>query len=151
METEFKEPQKVNTGLQNEIPGLDATKPQSLAKIQSAPEADNQLEMIGAQVSQFLAEIPQDLNKFYSAYKTPIVALTVLLSSFVALRVLLAILAAVNDIPLVSPVFELIGIGYSGWFVFRYLLQAPTRKELAAEIESLKTQVTGKNTTETVN
>jgi hypothetical protein len=151
METEFKEPQNVNTALQNEMPLLDGTNPQTLAKLPPAEESNNQLEMIGAQVSQFLAEIPEDLSKFYSAYKTPIIALIVFLASVVTLRVLLAMLAAVNDIPLVSPIFELIGIGYSGWFVFRYLLKAPTRKELAVEIESFKKQITGKNTTESLN
>ncbi|MEA5593882.1 CAAD domain-containing protein [Rivularia sp. UHCC 0363] len=149
METEYKEPQ-VNTVLQNEMPALEGTNSQSLAMLPPAEEP-NQLEMIGAKVSQFLAEIPQDLNKFYSAYKTPIIALAVFLASFVTLRVVLAMLAAVNDVPLVSPIFELIGIGYTGWFVLRYLLKAPTRKELAAEIESFKRQITGKNTTESLN
>ncbi len=107
--------------------------------------------MVGAKISQFLAEIPEDLNKFYSAYKTPLIGLAVFLASFVALRVVLAMLAAVNDIPLVSPVFELIGIGYTGWFTFRYLLKAPTRKELAAEIKSFKKQITGQNKTESLN
>ena len=50
-----------------------------------------------------------------------------------------------NDIPLVSPTFELIGIGYSVWFVYRYLLKASTRQELTHEISTLKTQVVGGN------
>ena len=151
METEFKEPQKVDTVLQNEMPAIDGTKPQTLAKLPPADTSDSQFEMLGAKISQFLAEIPQDLNKFYSAYKTPLIALAVFFASFVTLKVVLAMLAAVNDIPLVSPIFELIGIGYSGWFTFRYLLKAPTRKELAVEIESFKKQITGQNTTENLN
>ncbi|WP_243903127.1 CAAD domain-containing protein, partial [Aetokthonos hydrillicola] len=47
------------------------------------------------------------------------------------------------DIPLVAPTFELIGIGYSVWFVYRYLLKASTRQELTDEIAGLKTQVVG--------
>ena len=151
METEFKEPQKVDTALQSEMPAIDATNPQTIAKLPPADTSDSQLEMVGEKISQFLAEIPQDLNKFYSAYKTPLIGLGVFLASFVALRVVLAMLAAINDIPLVSPIFELIGIGYSGWFTFRYLLKAPTRKELAVDIESFKKQITGQNTTESLN
>lgn len=151
METEFKEPQKVNTGLQNEMPGLDSTEAQTLAKLPITEKPDSQLEMIGTQVSQFLAEIPQDLNKFYNAYKTPLVGFAGLLASFIALKVVLAMLAAVNSIPLLSPVFELIGIGYTGWFVFRYLLKAPTRKELSTEVKSFKKQITGNNTTQSLN
>lgn len=152
METEFKEPQQANTALQTEeMPALDGTNPQTLAKLSPAETSDNQLEIVGAKISQFLAEIPQDLNKFYSAYKTPLIGLAVFLASFVTLRVVLAMLAAINDIPLVSPIFELIGIGYSGWFVFRYLLKAPTRKELGVEIESFKKQITGNNAKESLN
>lgn len=151
METEYKEPQKVDTALQNEMPALDGTNPQTIAKLPPAETSDNQLEIIGAKISKFLKEIPEDLKKFYSAYKTPLIGLAVFLASFVALRVVLAMLAAVNDIPLVSPVFELIGIGYTGWFTFRYLLKAPTRKELAVEIESFKKQITGQNNTESLN
>jgi len=150
METEYKEPENINTALQNEMPALDGTNPQTLAKLPPADEPD-QLQMIGAKISLFLAEIPQDLNKFYSAYKTPIIALAVFLASFVTLRVVLAMLAAVNGIPLVSPIFELIGIGYTSWFVFRYLLKAPTRKELADEIASFKKEITGNKTTESLN
>jgi len=50
-----------------------------------------------------------------------------------------------NDIPLVAPTFELIGIGYSAWFVYRYLLKASTRQELTNEIATLKSQVIGKD------
>ncbi|MEO0686250.1 MAG: hypothetical protein AAFY76_14730, partial [Cyanobacteria bacterium J06649_11] len=87
METEFKEPQQANTALQTEeMPALDGTNPQTLAKLSPAETSDNQLEIVGAKISQFLAEIPQDLNKFYSAYKTPLIGLAVFLASFVTLR-----------------------------------------------------------------
>ncbi len=65
------------------------------------------------------------------------------MGSIVGVKVLLAILDALNDIPLVAPTFELIGIGYSAWFVYRYLLKASTRKELTTEITTLKSQVVG--------
>ena len=57
-------------------------------------------------------------------------------------------LDALNGIPLVSPTFELIGIGYSAWFVNRYLLKASNRQELAQEIQGLKQQVVGSQESE---
>jgi hypothetical protein len=60
----------------------------------------------------------------------------------------LAVLDAINDIPLLSPVFELVGIGYTAWFVYRYLLKVETRKELGEEFKSLKGQVVGKDSVE---
>ncbi|MEH1819667.1 MAG: CAAD domain-containing protein [Nostoc sp.] len=60
-----------------------------------------------------------------------------------ALRIFLAVLKAINDIPLVSPFLELIGLGYTIWFAFRYLLKDSTRQELAVEIRLLKKHILG--------
>jgi hypothetical protein len=40
---------------------------------------------------------------------------------------------------------ELVGLGYSSWFVYRYLLFKESRAELLEDIESLKQQISGKN------
>ncbi|KAM0050432.1 putative cyanobacterial aminoacyl-tRNA synthetase, CAAD domain, protein CURVATURE THYLAKOID 1 [Helianthus debilis subsp. tardiflorus] len=37
---------------------------------------------------------------------------------------------------------ELVGVGYSGWFVYRYLLFESSRKELTTNIESIKKKIT---------
>nr|MDJ0901521.1 CAAD domain-containing protein [Xenococcus sp. MO_188.B8] len=60
-------------------------------------------------------------------------------------RVILAVLAAINDFPLLAPLFELIGLGYTTWFVYRYLWKESSRKELKDEFEVLKSQVMGRN------
>ncbi|CAL9062209.1 unnamed protein product, partial [Musa banksii] len=50
------------------------------------------------------------------------------------------IVGAVNSVPLIM---ELVGLGYTGWFVYRYLLFKESRKELASDIESLKKKIVG--------
>jgi hypothetical protein len=70
------------------------------------------------------------------------------ITAIVTVKVLLAVLDSLNGIPLVAPTFELIGIGYSAWFVYRYLLKASTRQELTSEITTLKSQVVGKDSSE---
>ena len=55
------------------------------------------------------------------------------------------VLDAVNDIPFVAPTFELIGLGYSAWFAYRYLLGAKNREELARLSKSMKEYVFGKD------
>ncbi|XP_039160607.1 protein CURVATURE THYLAKOID 1A, chloroplastic-like [Eucalyptus grandis] len=57
------------------------------------------------------------------------------LSSFVA--------EAINSVPLLPKVMELLGLGYTGWFVYRYLLFKSSRKELASDIEALKKKIAG--------
>lgn len=39
---------------------------------------------------------------------------------------------------------ELVGLGYSAWFVWRYLLFKESRKDLAEDIEAMKVAITGK-------
>lgn len=123
--------------------GMAATEPAPLAKLPPAPQTDEQWQRVGTQISVFLAELPDYIGKFFNDYKQPIITVGLLLTGIITVRVVLAVLDALNDIPLLSPTFELIGIGYSAWFVSRYLLKASQRQELAQEIKNLKQQVVG--------
>ncbi|XP_077241061.1 protein CURVATURE THYLAKOID 1A, chloroplastic-like [Tasmannia lanceolata] len=53
------------------------------------------------------------------------------------------VVGAINSVPLLPKVMELVGLGYTGWFVYRYLLFKSSRKELATDIESLKKKIAG--------
>ncbi len=109
----------------------------------SSNQSTQQWQQIGERISAFLAELPEYLSEFFSEYKRPLITIGLLLSGIVTVKLTLAILGAVNDIPLLAPTFELIGLGYSAWFVYRYLLRAVNRKELAEDFDVLKEQVLG--------
>ncbi|PRW59626.1 CURVATURE THYLAKOID chloroplastic-like isoform B [Chlorella sorokiniana] len=51
------------------------------------------------------------------------------------------IVGALNNIPLLPKIFELVGLGYSAWFTYRYLLFKSSREELVEDIESLKKKI----------
>ncbi|WJX80348.1 Protein CURVATURE THYLAKOID 1A, chloroplastic [Trifolium repens] len=53
------------------------------------------------------------------------------------------LVGAVNSVPLLPKILELVGLGYTGWFVYRYLLFKSSRKELATDIDALKKKITG--------
>ncbi|XP_073126053.1 protein CURVATURE THYLAKOID 1A, chloroplastic-like [Henckelia pumila] len=53
------------------------------------------------------------------------------------------VVSAVNSVPLLPKIMELVGLGYAGWFVYRYLLFKSSRKELATDIEELKKKISG--------
>ncbi|KAG0604218.1 hypothetical protein M758_10G153900 [Ceratodon purpureus] len=63
--------------------------------------------------------------------------------ALVALWFSSTVVNTVNTVPLLPNFMELIGLGYSAWFVYRYLLFQDNRKELAAEIKELKRKITG--------
>eukprot|EP00270_Netrium_digitus_P018590 TRINITY_DN708_c0_g1_i1.p1 TRINITY_DN708_c0_g1~~TRINITY_DN708_c0_g1_i1.p1 ORF type:complete len:165 (-),score=29.86 TRINITY_DN708_c0_g1_i1:128-622(-) len=54
-----------------------------------------------------------------------------------------ALVSSINSVPLLPKILELVGLGYSGWFVYRYLLLKERREELKGEIEELKKKITG--------
>ena len=108
------------------------------------PAADEeQWRRVGTQISDFLAELPDYLGNFFNEYKQPIISVGLIFGSIIAVKVVLAVLTALNDIPLLSPTFELVGISYSVWFINRYLLKASSRQELGQELQGLKGQVVG--------
>lgn len=117
----------------------------TITKLQRPVQSQEQWQKYGEQISVFLATLPEYLGNFFNQYKQPLVSVGLIVAAVVSVKVLLAVLDSLNDIPLVAPSFELIGIGYSIWFVYRYLLKASTRQELTSEITTLKSQVVGKN------
>ncbi|MBF2001748.1 MAG: CAAD domain-containing protein [Synechococcales cyanobacterium M58_A2018_015] len=126
--------EKVTVKIEPEDPGVLET---------LTDEANAQWRQIGDKVSAFLADLPEYLGDFFGEYKRPIVTIGLILGAIIAVKLLLAILGAINDIPLLSSFFELVGMGYSAWFVYRYLLKASTRKELGEDFNALKEQILG--------
>lgn len=53
----------------------------------------------------------------------------------VSFTVLKAVVSAIDSIPVLPAGLELIGLGYTGWFVWRYVLFKESREELLEEIE----------------
>lgn len=114
-----------------------------LLRPQANETSNDQWKQVGQQVSYYLAQLPELVSEFFGTYQRPLITLGLLFAGIVSVKLTLAILDAVNDIPLLAPTFELIGIAYSAWFVYRYMLKAETRQELSQEVESLKQQVVG--------
>ncbi|XP_038903367.1 protein CURVATURE THYLAKOID 1D, chloroplastic-like [Benincasa hispida] len=63
--------------------------------------------------------------------------------AFFGIWLVSAVIGAVDSIPLVPKLLEVVGLGYSVWFTARYLLFKESRDELAAKIDEVKEQVLG--------
>ncbi|HEY9616937.1 MAG TPA: CAAD domain-containing protein [Microcoleaceae cyanobacterium] len=109
----------------------------------STSDASQQWRQVGEKVYSFLSGLPEYLSEFFGEYKRPIITLGLIFGGIIGVKLVLAVLDAVNDIPLLAPTFELVGFGYTAWFVYRYLLRASNRQELVQDIETLKDQVVG--------
>lgn len=52
-----------------------------------------------------------------------------------------AVVGFANSLPVLPQVFELVGLGYSAWFVNRYLLYKENRREMWTDFDKLKDRV----------
>ncbi|MEG4217923.1 CAAD domain-containing protein [Microcoleus sp. Pol14C6] len=120
-------------------------KPGVMTTVTTTETTANQFQDIKDQVITILSELPAYLSNFFADYQKPLITVGLILAGGISIKVMLGVLGALNDVPLVAPIFELIGMGYTGWFVYRYLLKASDRQELLTEIDSLKEQVVGKD------
>ena len=102
-----------------------------------------QFKEIAAQVWDRLGDAPDYVSGFVSEYKRPITVITLFLGALISIKLTLAVLGAINDIPVLAPLFELIGLLYSGWFIYRFLWKAANRQELLDSLNDLKNQVLG--------
>ncbi|MEH2001063.1 MAG: CAAD domain-containing protein [Nostoc sp.] len=128
MDTELQQQQYVDAASQSQIEELKGSESGNLAMLPPSSVNEEQSQTIGRQISIFWAKIPEYIGRFYQEYKLPIISFALLVIAVTALRIFLAVLNAINDIPLVSPFLQLIGLGYTIWFTFRYLLKDSTRQ-----------------------
>jgi hypothetical protein len=141
METQQSESTNAETPQDNLSVGSSATGNLSTITPNSTP--DSQLQRIGKQVIDILDQLPEYVGSFVNQNKQALLSVVFILSALITVRILTAVLAAVNSIPLLAPIFELIGLFYAGWFSFRYLLKSETRQELSQKASAFKQQLLG--------
>lgn len=126
--------EKLTVTTNNEEPG----------SLQVSTPSSEQWKQVGDRISAFLADLPEYLTDFFGEYRRPIITISLIIGALIAVKLLLAILDAINDIPLLSSLFELVGMGYSAWFIYRYIWKAENRQELSNDFNTLKQQILGK-------
>jgi CAAD domains of cyanobacterial aminoacyl-tRNA synthetase len=121
--------------------GINSGTSAPLAKISTN---DLGLSDMTKQATEFLSSLPTDVKKFYADNKSAVTTVGIVFGTIVGLKLTLAVLSAINEIPLLAPTFEMVGLGYTAWFVWRYLFRAETRNELTSEFNNFKSGIFGK-------
>ena len=115
------------------------------------PEAEDvTLDTVKAEVSDFwvtmrplLEEPLAYLERFFNDVKRPATTLGILLLLLITFKVLSAFIGTLESIPLMAPLFRLVGVGYSTWFVSQNLLDAEKRHQTWQQIKQWRQEVLG--------
>jgi uncharacterized membrane protein len=105
--------------------------------------AANEWQSIKGTAAEQFASLRKSIPMLIEQNKSLLTALGWVLLGFIGLRVLFALISAINDIPLVPLILELIGLSYVVWFTYRYLLTADARQEFGQKVDQIKQNVMG--------
>jgi len=141
METRQQPLESINPSSSEATLALEGTNTTNLPKL--PPASESEWQRISRQFFEFFGQLPEYLSSFFKDYSQALITLSLIFAAIVTVKVVLAVLSAINDIPLLAPFFELIGIAYATWFTFRYLIKASNRQELAQQIQLLKNEFVG--------
>jgi hypothetical protein len=114
----------------------------SLAPLEG-DESTAELKAMLSKGVEVVSNLDSILGKFFSEYKQLIISLGLVFGAIVSVKLTLALLSALNEIPLVEPILELVGLGYSAWFVTRFMLKSEKRQEFYSKFSDTKEQVLG--------
>ncbi|KAM3107839.1 CAAD domain-containing protein [Phormidesmis sp. 146-33] len=104
-------------------------------------------ELLEAKTSEFLSDPINYSAEFLKPYLPILKAVGWVLLALIGLSLLLTLLGGIlsvaTSIPILSPLFELVGIIYVGWFVYHNLLTASQRQEFSQKVAKIKKEVIG--------
>ncbi len=127
---------------------MEPTKTPSVPVVVEEPTVETSqfdVQAIKDKVIYTISNLPENFSKFFGEYQRPLLTVTGIIVIIITAKALVGVLDSINDVPLVESTLEIVGMGYSGWFVYRYLLRSETRQELLSKFESLKEDVLGKD------
>ncbi|MBD2294974.1 CAAD domain-containing protein [Anabaena sphaerica FACHB-251] len=143
MEIQQQQLESANSVSPQGVLSLEGTETGNLPKLPPAKTPTSQWQRISRQLIDILDQLPDYLGSFFAKNQQAILTIVLILSAFVTVKVVIAILDAINGVPLLAPIFEIVGIFYAIWFTFRYLIKAETRQELTQKVSSFKQQLLG--------
>ncbi|CAN6167255.1 unnamed protein product [Urochloa humidicola] len=112
-----------------------AAEEEKVEEVQSEPASWDVLNQIGVEMSaRNLLLLDSDKSYSVLVYGT---------SALVAIWISSIVVSALDSVPLVPQVMEVVGLGFTIWFTSRYLIFKENRDELITRVSSIKNQILG--------
>ncbi|CAL5062872.1 unnamed protein product [Urochloa decumbens] len=97
----------------------------------------------GESATEDVPEIVKAAQDAWDKVEDKYAVATIGVAAIVALWTAVGALKAIDKLPLVPGVLEIVGIGYTGWFTYRNLIFQPDREALITKIKSTYKEITG--------
>jgi hypothetical protein len=138
-----------NGGVNTEIPLVDSLSASNAVIMSDASSAGDSAEemwqSLQFQANAFLETAKENFITLFRNNRQIFYALGWIFLTFFGIKILLAVMNAVDDIPFVTFFLKLIGLLYVVRFVQRYLVRANNRQEFIRMIDHAKTEFIGDN------
>ncbi|KAK8945394.1 hypothetical protein KSP40_PGU016283 [Platanthera guangdongensis] len=96
-----------------------------------------------AEVATQLPEFGTTLQEAWEKLDDKYAVASLAIVSLIALYGSVGLISAIDRLPVVPGLFELVGIGYTGWFVYSNLVFKPDREALVAKLKDIYSDVLG--------
>lgn len=96
-----------------------------------------------AEAATELPEIVKTIQEVWDKVEDKYAVSTLAFAGIVALWGSTGLISAIDRLPLVPGVLELVGIGYTGWFAYSNLVFKPDREALIAKIKGTYSEIIG--------
>ncbi|MEO1394185.1 MAG: valine--tRNA ligase [Cyanobacteria bacterium J06634_5] len=106
-------------------------------------EEDSTWQQISVAILRFLDQPTSYFDNFFVDYKKPALSLAILLGTGMTYKVLHSMLLAIDDVPGLAGLFQIIGLVYSVQFGTRKFLKGDRRDRVIAEFRELWSEVSG--------
>jgi len=98
---------------------------------------------LGHQVVSLLDQLPNQISGFIQKYQQSFTIGAIALLSLIVIQLISSITTAIHDFPLLSPFLRLIGLGYTGWFVYQNFIFVDKRQETLQWLANFKQEIFG--------
>ncbi|NET89923.1 MAG: isoleucine--tRNA ligase [Kamptonema sp. SIO1D9] len=117
---------------------------------QSLPAIENPQAQTETNVKQswqktlgYIGNVSKYIKGFFQENQRALVTVALIGTALITVKLVLALLNTINEIPTVEPLFQLIGIGWTTWFVWNHVLPAKKRQELVLNYRKFQEEYLG--------
>ncbi|XP_057454943.1 protein CURVATURE THYLAKOID 1B, chloroplastic-like [Lotus japonicus] len=107
--------------------------------VKAMATGETSAEVDTTELPEFVKNLQETWDKVDDKYAVG----SVVVASVLALWASTGLLSAIDKLPLIPGVLELVGIGYTGWFAYKNLVFKPDREDLLQKIKGTYDEIIG--------